>query len=97
MISVWLYAVALGDAATASAIAGAFSLVNTILTAIALRWLNQGRREIRSTYATAAHAATAAQSAAEGALEATRVAKAIGSTLRHDDTLVVKPRREPPA
>lgn len=94
MIAAWLYAVAVGDAAIASAIAGIFGLLNTGLTVLALRWLNQGRHEIRTTYSTAAHAAAAAESAAEGALEACRVAKSIGAAIRHEDPLIVK--REPP-
>lgn len=78
-----------GDAAVAAAVAGAFSVLNTALTAILLRWVNGQRREQRTIATSAANAAVAAQGAAEASLEAARVAKAIGANLRHEDTLAI--------
>lgn len=89
----------LGDAALAAMIGGSFTVINTALTALLLRWVNGARRDLRTTNQTAAHAAVAAQSAAEGALEACRVAKAIGAAIRHDEPLIVRGQLppEPPA
>jgi Na+-driven multidrug efflux pump len=92
-----VYFAALGDTATASLIAGCFSVLNTALTALALHWLNRGKREIHSTGIAASAAATAAAAASDSAAdaataaaEACRVAKSIGSAIRHEDPLVVK-------
>jgi hypothetical protein len=87
-------AVVLGDAATAAAIAGLFSVVNTGLTALLLRWVRGTRRDLQSTHTSAAHAATAAAAASEAAVEACRVAKSIGRSIRHEDPLIIK--RDPP-
>jgi hypothetical protein len=104
VLGIGLYLAALGDAATAATIAGAFTVLNTGLTALALRWLNAGRREIRDTSSIAANAAASAAEASESsanaamaAAEACRVAKSIGSHMRHEDALIVKHQRELPA
>lgn len=89
------FAFVLGDAAIAAAIGGSFSVLNTLMTALLLRWVHGQRGEIKTTYNTAAHAATAAMAAAEGAEEAARVAKSIGKSIRHEDTLAVQ-RTVPP-
>jgi hypothetical protein len=93
-----VYFAALGDASTAAVIAGIFGIAQIVLTAIALRWLNKGNKEIHNTGIAASAAASAAAAAsdsaadaAQAAAEACRVAKAIGSAIRHDDPLIVKP------
>jgi hypothetical protein len=91
-----LAAVMLGDAATAAAIAGMFSVINTALTALALKWLRGTRRDIQTTHSSVANAAVAAAAASEAATEACRVAKSIGRSIRHEDPLVIR-RASPPA
>jgi hypothetical protein len=91
MILIAVYLAALGDAATAATIAGAFTIVNTGLSALALRWLQQSRRDQQTTATSVAHAATASLAAAEAATEACRVAKSIGAAIRHEDPLIIQP------
>jgi hypothetical protein len=86
MTTLAVYFAALGDAATAAVIAGVFGIAQIVLTAIALRWLNKGNKEIHET-----GIADSAADASRSAAEACRVGKAIGSAIRHDDPLIVKP------
>jgi Na+-driven multidrug efflux pump len=103
MMVLAVYFAVLGDAATAATIGVAGTLLNTALTALVLRWLNRGNKEIRNTGVAASAAASAAAAAADSAadaaqsaLEACRVSKAIGSAIRHDDPLIVKPPESTP-
>jgi hypothetical protein len=98
MLQLAVYLAVFGDAATAAVIAGVFGIAQIVLTAIALRWLNKGNKEIHNTGIAASAAASAAAAAADSAAdaarsaaEACRVGKAIGSAIRHDDPLIVKP------
>jgi hypothetical protein len=99
MMTLAVYLAALGDAAAGALIAGVFSVLNIVLTAVALRWLNQGNRKLESNSRVTADAARAAAEASESAAnaaiaagEACRVAKSIGAQLRHEDHLAVVKR-----
>lgn len=83
-----LIASVFGDAATASAIAGIFSVLNTGLSG----WLLRRQAQTRDV---AGSAALAAAAAAESALEAARVAKSIGGAIRHEDPIIIH-RETPP-
>lgn len=84
------FATLFGDAAVASAIAALGTMVNTVLSAWLLRRQSHARTEIGLA---AASSAAAAQSAADAA----RVAKSIGSAIRHEDPIVVLPPTRPPS
>jgi hypothetical protein len=90
-----LAAFIVGDAATAAAIAGLFSVVNTAMQVAVYRSLRQTRRDVNSAHTSVAHAATSSLAAAEAATEACRVAKSIGRSIRHEDPMIIK-RELPP-
>lgn len=92
---VWdLATVVFGDAATAAAIAGLFSVINTIVTVAIYQRVGTVRREGNATHKSVADLSMTTLAASEAALEACRVAKSIGANLRHEDALVVIPKPE---
>jgi hypothetical protein len=79
----------ISDASVGAGIAGLFSIANTLLNCWLLRRQRHMRREL-------GHGVSASAAAAEAAMEACRVAKAIGASIRHEDPLlVVRERLQP--